>query len=157
MFVFNDGSSANWQIPLPQDGLSITSVQIDENNHLICTMSDGSTIDAGELPAGTGGSGNMTTSSLEFDGITTTFNLPTTQQVNVYVNGMYLTEDEDYTIDKTVSPYTITFVETWEETDLCTLTWIAGTGSGGGSGEEINATLATKQDILNLFKEGDNT
>lgn len=37
-------------IPLPQDGISITKVEINKSNHLICFMSDGTTIDAGELP-----------------------------------------------------------------------------------------------------------
>lgn len=33
-----------------KDGISVTSMVIDINNHLMCTMSDGSTIDAGEMP-----------------------------------------------------------------------------------------------------------
>lgn len=40
---------------------------------------------------------------------------------------MYLTETEDYIIDRTVSPNTVTFTEIWEETDLCTIMWINGT------------------------------
>lgn len=32
------------------DGVSITNVSIDASNHLICTLSDGTSIDAGELP-----------------------------------------------------------------------------------------------------------
>lgn len=70
VFQFKDGSSASMTIPLPkdgqdgvpgidgkdgQDGLSIVKVEIDANNHLICTMSDNSTIDAGELPDSSGG------------------------------------------------------------------------------------------------------
>lgn len=35
-----------------QDGISITNVSIDAYNHLICTLSDGNTIDAGEIPGG---------------------------------------------------------------------------------------------------------
>lgn len=35
-----------------QDGISITNVSIDASKHLICTLSDGTTIDAGEIPAG---------------------------------------------------------------------------------------------------------
>lgn len=200
VFVFNDGSSANWQIPLPQDGvdgLSITDVEINANKHLICTMSDGSTIDAGELPGGgglvqvsnfsslpttgdkstlyltldddslyywnnsyktissSGGSaGDFASGSIEFDGIEQTFALPiNNKNINVYVNGMFLTENEDYTLDKTVSPNTITFLETWDKTDLCTLIWVKG-GSGGEDLPDIS--LATKEDILSLFQEGDN-
>lgn len=32
-----------------QDGVSIVNVEISENNHVLCTLSDGSMIDAGEL------------------------------------------------------------------------------------------------------------
>lgn len=183
IFQFKDGSSATWQIPLPQDGqdgLSIIDVKIDDNNHLICTLSDNSIVDAGELPGGTGGglikvanflqlqypgdpntlymtldtesvyywdetnnlykpvvtngvknedltSVDLLTSSIEFNGIKTTFDLPVDNvKLNVYVNGVYLTEDIDYTIDRNVTPNTITFLETWEETDSCTITWIKG-------------------------------
>lgn len=116
-------------------------------------MSDNSTIDAGEIPGGTGGglvqvknkanlpaagaedilyltrsddilyywddknkkyrpiSGGAgandidfkTSSDIEFDGIETTFDLPIDDKtVSIYINGMYLTEEEDYTIDRTV-------------------------------------------------------
>ena len=34
------------------DGISVTNMTVDENNHLIATMSDGSTIDAGEVTGG---------------------------------------------------------------------------------------------------------
>lgn len=33
-----------------EDGISVASMVIDTNNHLVCTMTDGSTIDAGEMP-----------------------------------------------------------------------------------------------------------
>lgn len=33
-----------------QDGVSIVDVEISKDNHVICTLSDGSTIDAGKLP-----------------------------------------------------------------------------------------------------------
>lgn len=33
------------------DGISITNVSIDASNHLICTLSDGTSIDAGEIPS----------------------------------------------------------------------------------------------------------
>ena len=35
-----------------QDGISITNVSIDASNHLICTLSNGTSIDAGEIPGG---------------------------------------------------------------------------------------------------------
>ena len=45
-----DGETLEVNFPTPQDGISIVDVDIDGNKHLICTMSDGSTIDAGEVP-----------------------------------------------------------------------------------------------------------
>ncbi len=54
----NDGNTLTMEFPVPKDGengLSIQNVTIDSNSHLICTMSDGSTIDAGVLPSGSGG------------------------------------------------------------------------------------------------------
>jgi len=36
--------------PAPEDGISIIDVYINEDNHLICTMSNGDTIDSGEVP-----------------------------------------------------------------------------------------------------------
>ncbi len=79
IFEFNDGTSANMVIPLPQDGksayeiavdhgftgtedewldslkqASIQEFKINEQNHLICILSDGTTLDAGELPSGGG-------------------------------------------------------------------------------------------------------
>lgn len=38
-----------------KNGVSITTVSINENKHLICGMSDGNEIDAGEVPAGKDG------------------------------------------------------------------------------------------------------
>lgn len=37
-------------VPLPKDGkdgISIVNVELDKDNHIICTMSDGNIIDAG--------------------------------------------------------------------------------------------------------------
>jgi hypothetical protein len=52
---FIDGSSAALDVPLPSDGASITNVVINDYNHLICTLSNGQTIDAGEITGGSGG------------------------------------------------------------------------------------------------------
>lgn len=199
VFQLKDGTQLSMYIPIPADGISITKVEINTQNHLICTLSDGSTLDAGEIPGGKGGgletatnlaalpkpgdentlyltlndetlyywntklnkyspiSGGSSangiefkTAQIEFDDINTTFDLPVdNKSLNVYINGMYLTEGEDYTIDNTVTPNTITFVELWESTDLCTLTWINGKIDGGGTID--NASFATKEDIDKLF------
>ena len=44
-----DGTTETKTITI-KNGVSITDIEISSNNHLICTMSDGSTIDAGEVP-----------------------------------------------------------------------------------------------------------
>lgn len=49
-----DGSQHTIYFDQPSDGVSIIGVEI-KNGHLICLMSDGSEIDAGVLPSGSGG------------------------------------------------------------------------------------------------------
>lgn len=48
-----DGTHLEMNFPEPEDGVSITDVDINASGHLICTLSDGTTIDAGQLPSGT--------------------------------------------------------------------------------------------------------
>lgn len=45
-----DGKTLEIIFPTPQDGISIVDVEINEEKHIICQMSDGSTIDGGEVP-----------------------------------------------------------------------------------------------------------
>lgn len=44
------GGQSVMTFPVPADGVSVTDVDINSSGHLICTMSDGSTIDAGLIP-----------------------------------------------------------------------------------------------------------
>ena len=46
-FVTTGGITAKVTLPTPKDGIGIKGVMIDSNSHLICTMTDDSTIDAG--------------------------------------------------------------------------------------------------------------
>lgn len=50
IFTLNDGSQVTLTVPEPEDGVSVTDLDIDNNSNLICTLSDGSTVNAGELP-----------------------------------------------------------------------------------------------------------
>jgi len=50
IFTLNDGSHATVTVPEPADGVSVVDLNIDSDGSLICTMSDGSTIDAGGVP-----------------------------------------------------------------------------------------------------------
>lgn len=204
VFQFKNGGSASMNIPLPKDGISITKVEIDKRNHLICTLSNGSIQDAGEIPSGLGGgviqvanknslpskgesnilyitqnddsmyywnngyksiSGtgvdgvSIKTTAIEFDGIETTFDLPIDDKdILVYLNGMYLTENEDYTLDRTTNPNTITFIETWEQGDLCSIIWIKGVINGGNGNDntDITLSLAKQADIDKLFANTNN-
>lgn len=54
----NDGTHLEMNFPTPADGVSITNVEVDSSKHLICTMSDGSTVDAGEVPTVKGDTGD---------------------------------------------------------------------------------------------------
>lgn len=45
-----DGTHLEMNFPTPADGVSITDVEVNSNKHLICTMSNGNTIDAGKIP-----------------------------------------------------------------------------------------------------------
>lgn len=180
------------------DGISVTNIQIDSSNNLICILSDGSTINAGKLPnINEGGllqvdsltnlpqegsedvlyyikdteemyvwidvnktykqapkienSGvNQFFSILSLDGISSTYNAPVDDiDLNIYFNGVYLTEGTDYNIDRTQKPNKITFNEILEQTDLCTIVWLE---SGNGSGNKpSNINFATKDDIDKMF------
>lgn len=50
------GEEAIVTVPTPKDGISVTDVKVNNNNHLICTMSNGEIIDAGEIKVSGGGS-----------------------------------------------------------------------------------------------------
>lgn len=50
IFTLNDGSQVTLTVPEPADGVSVVDMNIDDDGSLICTMSDGSTIDAGGVP-----------------------------------------------------------------------------------------------------------
>lgn len=45
-----EGDILEIEFPTPEDGVSITNVSINNNKHLICTLSNGNTVDAGEVP-----------------------------------------------------------------------------------------------------------
>lgn len=140
--------------PTPKDGNSIVNVKIDDDNHLICEMEDGTSIDAGELPTGTGGSAKIQRGSIEFDGENDTFNLPKDNTTyNIYINGMYMTEGFDYTIDTSVKPNQVTFDTIYDETDICTLTYLKSVNGGETGDNDFEIEYATEKDILNLFKE----
>lgn len=47
IFTTNDGKTITVGLPVPQDGVSITKVKINNDNHLICVYSNGKTEDVG--------------------------------------------------------------------------------------------------------------
>lgn len=56
VFQFKDGTSASMTIPLPEngedgnDGVSVINITINDNGQLICLLSNGTSINAGEIP-----------------------------------------------------------------------------------------------------------
>lgn len=56
----NDGTHLEMNFPTPADGASIVDVDITAQKHLICTLSNGNTIDAGEVPTVQGYSPQIT-------------------------------------------------------------------------------------------------
>ena len=58
IFTLNDGKTATVTVPAPkdgQDGVSIINVSLNQQSHLICTLSDGTAIDAGLVHQGVDG------------------------------------------------------------------------------------------------------
>lgn len=135
-----------------KDGANVVAMRLDENRHLISTLSNGIEIDAGEIDI----EGltieetrvidvAWTTSSITFDGATTQFSLPVASKtLMVFVNGLCLEKNLDYTIDEDNA--TIAFSEIFNTTDKCTLRWLD---------ENANDSdmWATREDINKLFAD----
>lgn len=47
----NDGTKYDMEFPVPADGISVSSVDIDDDGSLLCYLSDGSVVDAGTVPS----------------------------------------------------------------------------------------------------------
>lgn len=58
-FTMADGSKEVMTFPTPADGVSITDVNVNTDKHLIVTLSDGSTVDAGLVPTVKGDKGEQ--------------------------------------------------------------------------------------------------
>lgn len=58
-FTMADGSKEVMTFPTPADGVSITDVDVNTDKHLIVTLSDGSTVDAGLVPTVKGDKGEQ--------------------------------------------------------------------------------------------------
>lgn len=57
-FTMANGTKEVMTFPTPADGVSITDVDVNADKHLIITLSDGNTIDAGEIPTVKGDKGD---------------------------------------------------------------------------------------------------
>lgn len=86
--------------------------------------------------------------SLTFDGEKDTFDLPmSNQKYAVFINGLYMTEGIDYTVDRDSMPNTITFDTVYDDFDTCSLVWLDAT-------DLSDVDFATKDDIDNMFGGG---
>lgn len=143
IFTFQDGTTGSISVPLPQDGISITSIQINEDNHLICTFSDGSTVDAGQLPESQGGLIQVDTfSNLPSTGNPSMIYLVRDQKTLYYWDNQY----EKLPIASTI----IDDMNTVTDNDIDSLF-----EDETGGGIEDNFQLATGDDIDSLFKESE--
>ncbi len=50
IFHTTSGDTLEMTFPQPEDGAAITNVELTDDVHIICTLSNGETIDAGEIP-----------------------------------------------------------------------------------------------------------
>jgi hypothetical protein len=75
IFTLNDGKKATVNIPAPKDGVSVIDLEIDSDGSLLCHMSDGSTIDAGFVPAVKGDPGFSPKAEVSQDGAITTISI----------------------------------------------------------------------------------
>lgn len=58
IFNFTDGTSQTMTFPTPKDGVSITDVEVDTSKHLIVTLSNNTTVDAGLISTVKGDKGD---------------------------------------------------------------------------------------------------
>lgn len=81
--------------------------------------------DSGESTKPIGGvEMELKTHTIVFDENSKTYNLPVVNtKFNVYVNGLYMTENVDYIIDRTVIPNIIIFKDIYKQENICTLTY----------------------------------
>ena len=82
-FECHDGTHLEMTFPEPDDGVSVSNVELDSENHLICTMSDGTTHDAGLVPSGTDGRGITRVNVNAEDHLIVTYDDGTTQDAGI--------------------------------------------------------------------------
>lgn len=82
IFQLTNGNSVQVSVPMPKDGVSVTSLKIEED-HLYCVLSDESEIDAGVITPGGGVVQSSTFTALPQPGDTKNIYI-TTDNDNVY-------------------------------------------------------------------------
>lgn len=101
IFTLNDGTKATMTVPTPEngsDGISIVDVSIDIDGSLLCHMSDGSTIDAGKIPAIEQDAGNVSSDTI--NSIVVVDTLPEVEEEGV----LYLVKEPsiEYIVNPTI-------------------------------------------------------
>ena len=142
IFTLNDGKTATVTVPAPkdgQDGVSITDVSLNQQSHLICTLSDGTAIDAGLVHQGVDGK----------DGKDGADGAPGQDGVDGQ-DGNGIISIEKTGTEGLVDTYTIYF------TNGTTTTFTVTNGSGG-SGTSDYDQLDNKPSINNNTLTGDKT
>lgn len=148
------GTETEWLASLKGDdgaqGVSIKSAQFNELNHLIITLDDAdeTTIDVGKVNVELAEVTNqeyvnvsLQSSAIEFNGTDYTYVFPTDNQTAaIYVNGVRLKKDTDYTFDESGN---VIFTLLYDEGDQCYIEWL-----DVGQEEDL---WATTDDIASLF------
>ena len=152
-----DGTEEEWLESLKGDsgedgvqGISIKDAKFDQFNHLIITLDDEdeTTIDAGEINVELAEitkqeyvNVSIKSSAIDFNGTDYTYVFPTEEEnASVYINGIRLKKDVDYTLDEDNN---ITFTLLYDSNDQCYIEWFE-------KGEEEDL-WATSDDISSLF------
>lgn len=168
----NDGQNVTMTFPKPADGkdaILIKDIKVDENKHLIFTMDDNSTIDAGELPK----CECDTPSGGGFISVDTKDNLPTPGEDNIlYITldtgDLYYWDNEYKLISSscncgdlglaTKDDIDSLFDDTTEKPDNFGLATKEDIDSlfGDDINNDDDLNLATKDDIDSLFKDSIN-
>lgn len=128
-----------------------------EGLNLIIELNDGNTLTM-TFPVPTIEAAELKDFIIDFDGESQEFELPVNDvKLNVYVNGIYLTENIDYIINRQVKPNKIMFDAIYDTFDSCTITYLDSLSNKDQDGGGINfddIDFASREDIDKLFPNG---
>lgn len=90
LITYSGGETAVVTVPVPDDGISVTGANVTQNNHLVLTLSNNTTIDAGVITTLKGDKGD--TGETGVAGITPTITATATVDANVGTPSVSITK-----------------------------------------------------------------